>query len=352
MSQKIDQKIEVSRRTFLTGLGVGAATAAAATVLPWRPARAQTANVIGGQAHTYESAASWGQVPASVQLGYTHGVQVDRAGRVYVHNQSKDAVAIFDSEGKWIKSWGPEFAAGAHGIQLVREGRDEFLYLADFARHIVVKTTLDGEVIWTLRYPEAGGLYKSENDYKPTNVAVLPSGDFYVADGYGLGYIHHYNAKAEHVRSWGGNGTEVGKFRVPHGIWYDERPLKTGGAARILVADRENGRVQAFGLDGQALGVVTTDLRRPCHFDVRGDLALVPELHGRLTILDAKDKPVAYLGDNPDVWKVGGWPNLSPATWAPNKLISPHGACWDAQGNIYVSEWIRTGRVTKWRAVA
>lgn len=344
----MSQKIEVSRRTFLTGLGFGAA----ATVLPWRPARAQVANVIGAQAHTYEAVAEWGQLPAGVQFGNTHGVQVDSNGRVYVHNQSKDAVAIFDSEGKWIKSWGPQFAACAHGIQLVREGRDEFLYLADYVRHIVVKTTLDGEEIWTLRYPEASGLYKSENQYKPTNVAVLPNGEFYVADGYGLGYIHHYNAKAEHVRSWGGNGTEPGKFRIPHGIWYDQRAVKNGGAPRLIVADRENGRVQAFGLDGQLSGVVATGLRRPCHFDVRGDLSLVPELQGRLTILDGGDKAVAYLGDNPEIWKVKGWPNFPRETWVPNKLISPHGACWDNQGNIYVSEYIKTGRVTKWRAVA
>ena len=54
---------------------------------------------------------------------------------------------VFDAEGKFIKSWGREFKGGAHGLHLSREGQAEFFYLCDTARHLVVKTTLEGEVI-------------------------------------------------------------------------------------------------------------------------------------------------------------------------------------------------------------
>ena len=33
--------------------------------------------------------------------------------------------------------------------------------------------------------------------------------------------------------------------------------------------------------------------------------------------------------------------------WQQGKFVHPHDACFDLQGNIYVAEWVATGRVTK-----
>ncbi|HEY0076096.1 MAG TPA: hypothetical protein VGB77_18490 [Abditibacteriaceae bacterium] len=338
------EKSNVSRRAFLAG----ASALIGATTLPWRPCRAQQTNRTGEGAWIFEVVPDWGITPAGVQFGNTHAVQVLKDGRVVVHNQSKDAVAFFDPNGKYIKSWGPEFAAGAHGLQVVTENGQEFFYMADYVRHLCVKATPDGEIVWTLKFPKESGLYKDEGQYRPTNIAIAPDGQFWVADGYGQHYVHHYNAKAEYQKSWGGKGKEDGKFNVPHGIWYDNR----GAQPRLLVADRENGRVQAFNLDGSFIGITTSNLRRPCHFDPRGEFLLIPELQGRATIINGKDEPVARLGDNPGVWTVKGWPNFPREQWVPGKFFSPHGACWDADGNVYISEYVKVGRVTKLRKVA
>jgi DNA-binding beta-propeller fold protein YncE len=300
---------------------------------------------LGTGVHTYELVPGWAKLPEGKQFGYTHGAAVDTRGRVFIHNMSSDAVVIFDPEGNFINSWGSRFKEGAHGMQLSRETDGEFLYLSVSSQHLVVKTTLDGEIVWTLEYPKESGLYESADQFVPTNLAIAPNGDFYVADGYGRGYIHQYNARAEYIRSWGGRGTEPGKMNCPHGIIVDVRK----GEPRVLVADRGNVRLQYFTMEGEFLEIVTGDLRHPCHFDIRGDDLLIPDLHGRVTICGRENQLLTHLGDNPGVQTQSGYPNLPHEKRIPGRFISPHAAIWDSDGNIYVVEWISDGRVTKLR---
>ena len=339
-SQNSPSSPKFSRRQLLQG----GLRAAIATQLPGllSVADAQGAQIMGAQSQRYRVVTGWGALPTGKEFGYTHGVQEDAQGRIFIHNQSADAVMIFDADGRFIKSWGEEFKDGAHGMQMRREGDTEFLYLADYVRHIVVKTTLDGEIVWTLGVPKDGGLYANEGEYRPTNVAFAPNGDFYVADGYGKGFIHHYNPKAELIRSWGGNGAGVGQFNCPHGLWVDTRRT----TPVLMVADRENHRWQNFTLDGEYLGAMSENLRRPCHFAARWPYLLVPDLAGRVSIFDWQNNLVTHLGDNPDVSQRAN-PNVPVAQRVPGRFCSPHAACWDRDGNIYVVEWLKPGRVTK-----
>lgn len=326
---------------------LAAPTTAAPTLTRRALAGAERVPVLGAGTHKYLVAQGWGRLPASKSLGYTHGVQEDSQGRIFVHNQSSDAVMIFDGAGRFIKSWGREFEAGAHGMQLRREGGAEFLYLADYARHIVVKSTLDGAEVWRLGWPKQSGLYANEDEYKPTNVAFAPNGDFYVADGYGKGFVHHYNIKAELIRSWGGAGDAPGKMNCPHGLWVDTRAAQP----TLVVADRENHRLQTFSLDGQHLSSTSGELRRPCHFDQRGSHLLIPDLAGRVSIFDWDNTLLTHLGDNPDPSQRAN-PAVPVEQRVAGRFCSPHAATWDHEGNIYVVEWLRPGRVTKLMRVA
>jgi hypothetical protein len=92
--------------------------------------------------------------------------------------------------------------------------------------------------------------------------------------------------------------------------------------------------------------------RLPCHFDVRNDVVVIPDLHGRVTLVDRDNAIIEHLGDsNAPVWN-NPMRNQPRDTFIAGQFICPHGACFDHEGNIFVVEWVEVGRVTKLRKVA
>jgi hypothetical protein len=345
-----------SRRTFLKSTGAAAVAAAVGpTILGAQDKAGRKNPVIGTGEHAYEVIHQWGQLPDHIRWGDTHGVCVDEEGLVYIKHRSgarepMDAIAVFDAEGKFVRSFGKEYHGGGHGIDLRKEGGEQFLYLSDIHNRQVVKTTLKGQQVWKLGYPQEPGVYTKPEQYRPTNVAFAPDGGFYIADGYGSHYIHQYDKDAKWVRTWGGAGTEPGKMRTPHGIWLDDRP---GREPSLVVADRANARLQYFSLDGKHLGFVG-EMSFPAHFDIRGDELLVPDLHARLSILDKHNQVLVHLGYDAAWTERVKTENLraKPQQWEPGRFIHPHDACYDRNGNIFVVEWVPTGRVSWLRKLA
>jgi hypothetical protein len=324
--------------------------------------------VLGSGAFKYEAYHDWGELPPSIKWGNTHGVVEDSRGNIYVHHtvhatsDSADTVVVFDGKGKFVRSWGKEFRGVAHGLQLRKEGRDEFLYLTVNAANpkatpqpdmqaVVVKTTLRGEIVWKIQGPPPVDAYKPAANgtparYNPTNVAIAPNGDIYVADGYGSFFVNQYNSKAEYIRTFGGRGAEAGQLAEPHGIWVDTR----AASPVVVVADRRNNRLQRFTLDGKHVDFVP-GFRLPCHFDERQGHVVIPDLHGRVTLMDRQNTIVEHLGDsNSPEWN-NPLRREPRDKFIPGQFICPHGACFDHDGNIFVVEWVEVGRVTKLKRV-
>lgn len=345
-----------SRRTFLQA--TGAATLAAPLAPTFLHAEDKTGSrrpLLGEGEYRYEAHHGWGELPSHVQWGDTHGVAIDAEGLVYVKHRSAakepmDAIVVFAPDGRFVRSFGKEYHRFGHGIDIRRDGSEEFLYLSCIQQRIVVKTTLKGEVVWKLTYPEEANVYKDVTGYAPTNVAFAPDGGFYVGDGYGSHFIHQYDKNAKWVRTWGGKGTEPGQMQTPHGLWLDDR---AGRAPSLVVADRANGRLQYFTLDGRHLSFVT-DVSFPAHFDIQGDVLLVPDLHARITLLGKDNRVLTHLGYDADWTKqvLDGFKlRTRPQDWQAGRFLHPHDACFDRAGNIFVVEWVPTGRVTWLRKV-
>ncbi len=300
--------------------------------------------ILGNGLYQYEWQGDWMKLPASIRLGYTHGVVTDSSDNVYVHNTSDHALCVFDREGKFITSWGKEFEGGAHGMFLSREGNEEFLYFADTRRRLIVKTTLDGRELFTLGHPPRTDIYDKPEKFTPTDVCVAPNGDFYVMDGYGQPYVHRYDRNAEYLGTFGGPGNAPGQLKCPHGGWV---VLRNGAeAAELYIADRGNNRIQVFTLDGRHKRFITDEMRQPCcFFEHKGDL-YIPDLLSRITILDQNDKLVAHLGQADEMNKTPNWPNIQYKI-QPGKFSAPHAVCVDSHDDIYVAEWISSGRLTR-----
>ncbi|HEY3413066.1 MAG TPA: hypothetical protein VGM51_08410 [Armatimonadota bacterium] len=299
--------------------------------------------VIGEGSHRYEWDGAWAKLPDGVALGFTHGVVTDRQDNVYVFNQSKDAMCVFDREGRFMRSWGEQFAKGAHGLFLTPEGDDEFLILCDYELSAVFKTTLNGEVVWTITAPPLPEVYQTPDMFFPTDACVAPNGDVYVFDGYGQGWVHQYTHDARYIRSWDGSAGAAGKMQCPHGGWVDTR----GPEPLLMVADRGNNRIQVFGLDGGYHSVITDELRFPCCFYQDGGEMIVPDLHARVSIFDERNRLITHLGDTPGAWDHPNWPDIPHAERHDGHFLTPHAACVDSRGDMYVVEFIPDGRLTK-----
>jgi hypothetical protein len=304
--------------------------------------------VLGAGRHRYEWVPGWAKLPPGMQLGNTHGgIVVDGAGRVYANTDSDHAVLVFEPSGTLVASWGSAWKGGAHGMALAREGRDEVLVLGHIGRHEVVKLSLGGEVLQTYPCPMQAGIYKDPTEYKPTGVAVAANGDVYAADGYGRWWVHRFARNGDYLGSFGGPGEGPGRLREPHGLWIDTRR----GAPRVVVADRDNHRLQWFTMDGKFLRELKGVALRPSGIHQQGTDLAIADIAAKVTILDADDRVVVHLGENtaPEQRGKHGVPSH---LWRDGTFTAPHAVRWDRQGNLYVMDWNAEGRISKLRRLA
>jgi hypothetical protein len=303
------------------------------------------------------------------EVGWAHhGVAVASNGDVVTFHPGSGDVIVVGGDGVVRASW-PTGLLDGHGMTLVNEDGVDHLWLADPAVKMrphpdgsvgtelgapaVVKFTLSGERVVELPRPPSD-VYES-TEYRPTWVAVDErrlggSGDIWVADGYGAGLVHRFDAAGRHIAAIDGS-EGAGRFNCPHALLIDRRRAEP----ELYVADRGNARIQVYGLDGSFRRVVGEGvLNSPSALAVHGDRLVVGELHARLAVLDGADHLVGYVGDNPEVLSRPGWPNRvdeQGATVRPplesGRFNSPHGLAVDAQGNLIVAEWLIGGRMAR-----
>ena len=360
-----------SRRRFLANT----TTLTAATVLFPRVLTAQKSDaqlVVGAGEHRYEVQHHWAQLPDKYTWQTTHNVAVDREGLVYVIHEGREeqqdhpSIFVFDPQGKFVRAFGNQFQGGGHGLEVITEGREQFLYVTAYQQvKSFAKLTLKGERVWEKHAPMESQLYAKDEDTKPakrwgrdafmpTNYAFLPDGGFFIADGYGSWRVHRYDKQGKWLSMFGEPGTGPGQFNTPHGICLDNRP---GREPSIIVADRANKRLQWFTLEGKHLKTLDGFIL-PANLDIHKDVLLVPDLSARVTLLDKNDQVIVHLGEDPawreqvikDSNKLRS--NARGEGWVAGKFLHPHDACFDKDGNIIVAEWVNTGRITMLRKLS
>lgn len=316
--------------------------------------------------HEYTWDGEWAKTPESAGWAH-HGVAVLRSGDVVTFHAGEPDLLVLAPDGS-LRRRVTTPVMEAHGMTLVEEDGVELLWVADpgvkmlpdanaeigYGAKIgseggqVVKLTLDGELVTRLARPPAG------SPYNPTWIAVDErrhggSGDVWVADGYGQSLVHRFTESGEHVATFDGGDN---RFNCPHAILIDRRT----GSPLLYVADRGNARVQVLDMEGNTQRIFGQDfMLSPSAMATFGDYLIIGELNARLTVCDADDNLVAYLGSNTEVCSVEGWPNskdsdgrlIRSTLLQPGKFNSPHGMAVDADGSVYVAEWLIGGRFTK-----
>lgn len=344
------------RRTFLKASAATTLAAASGPIILGAEDKGGSKNpVLGVEGHKYEvTTHNWGELPNDYSWQTTHNVALDSAGNVYITHQGvgkkMDVVLVFDPAGKFVRSFGADFHGGGHGIEIRKEGSDEFIYLSNTWTPTlkVMKTTLKGEKVWSMGRPECDEYKDAKRNYNPTNICFTADGGFIVGDGYGSNFMLKYDKDAKLVKVFGGSGKGLGQLQTPHGNWIDARDPKN---PVVLVCDRANARLQTFDLDGKPLSATESGkvVLFPAHAKTRGDVLLVPDLHARVSLFGKGNAVIAHLGDDAD-WRKkvldGMKIRTQPKEWPAGKFIHPHDAAFDKDGNIFVVEWVSTGRVS------
>jgi hypothetical protein len=331
---------------------------------------ADSAAVVRIADRAYQWIEPWAQLPDGEARGrwWPHTALVcAQSDQLLTFDHAQRSLISLDVQGH-VVSAAPVEIDEAHGIALVVENGVPAVWLADasvgkraeagYARREdvaprVIKVGLDGGLNMSLERPPHPAY--SAGDYRPTSVAVFEerfggNGDIWVGDGYGESYVHHYDRRGNYLESLSGE-EGGGRFKEPHHVFIDRR----GGEPELYVGDRANGRIQVYGLDGRFRRVVQGFLSRPTWFAAEGEFLWVVEYHPpRLTLLDSEDRLVGFLAEGPPILDRPGWPNeLDPSgerrrpSLVSGKLNSPHSMAIDAEGNLYVTEYLIGGRLIK-----
>ena len=211
------------------------------------------------QPNPYQTIETWGQLPAGRTWGATSAVDVAPNGNLWVAERcgantcagsNLPPILEFDPSGKLLRSFGAGLLIFPHGFHVDRDGN---VWVTDAQGrdgkgHQVFKFSPDGKLLLTLGKAGVAGAGNDELN-QPSDVAVAPNGDIFVADGHDTGSnmrIVKYTKDGKFITTWGKPGTAPGEFNVPHGIAFDSK-------GRLFVADRANNRLQIFDQDGKFL---------------------------------------------------------------------------------------------------
>ena len=298
-------------------------------------------------------------------------------GRIYLNYVNwNNGIQTNGTDQHCLVRWGPDGTNGTfvdrpglcygtpHGLTLAKEGGQLFLYHANcgtkpprYGSGMLTKTTIDGEILWQHKGPVAPPM--SAANYRPTWWAVPPTGDYvYLGDGYGSSNVYVFSREGVFMnRAFGGKGSAHGKFENCHGLHWDPR------AGQLVIADRENHRIEYFAVDDAGLKFEyastvtptygTAGTQRPCNVRVLegsgnktlDGLAVVADLgaddqtkpgvaRGQVAILDQQNRLLSAIAVSELLGDQGS--------------IHPHDAIMLANGDIVVATW-HPGHVSYWK---
>ncbi len=293
---------------------------------------------------TFDTVPGWGLRPdGNSALGPTHGaVVIDKAGNVYT--SARKGVVVFSPDGKVIHNYLGDKYSNLHDMEIREEEGVEYIYGARNVDAEGIKFDIrSGEIVLKLAFPQESELKLKK--FSPTAITVGLNGDIFLSDGYASNHIFIFDKTGKYLSHFGVKGNSLKQFNTAHGMTLDTRY----DPPRLLICDRNHkpkGRLLHYDLEGNFIEEVVTGLGMPTSVSVQGDFVSVPDLHGRVVILDKSNTIISVLGhnSNPATRVNFGVPQEK---WIEGVFSGTHGSYWDKDGNLYVQDWNVDGRIIK-----
>jgi len=328
--------------------------------------------VVGQGNFRYRVNSRWGVLDAqTTPVENCHGLAIDSQGRiVMVTDHPRNNVIVYNKDGKLLDAWGTQFP-GAHALRIVNENGEDFIYLVDSGwilnrnwdgkstddwaspynkviaqSGFIAKLTLDGRLIYTIGHPQTIGVYRPDQPFRPTDIAVAPNGDLYITDGYGSDYLLQYDSNGRYIRHWGGsdNANPAMDLKNTHGIEVD---LRNPQDPHLMVSSRAERVLKLFELNGDYRGVIDAAGAYIGGPVFSGDHFFAPvcwshidgknaDDSGFISVFDRTNRVVANLGGTQPEYIND---QLQPMTSTWDVFNHCHALCVDEDENLYVGQW-------------
>jgi DNA-binding beta-propeller fold protein YncE len=247
-------------------------------------------------------------------------------------------IVVVDANGNHIEDWTQwdKMLRRPHSVYISPYDPEKRVWIVDDYRHAIFIFTNDGKkLLQTIGEPNVHAS-DDKHFYRPTFIAWLPDGTFFVGDGYANTRVVKFDKNGKYLMAWGEKGNppnekRPGYFNTVHGVAVDT-PTK-----RVFVNDRQNHRVQVFDENGKYL-------KEWSFGPAPSDIHLI--YIGADRMLWAFDrgtsKMLKYDLDGHFLYSWGTWGDFPGGFWG------VHGIAVDQEGNFYAAA-VDTGGVQKFR---
>lgn len=297
--------------------------------------------ILGHGDFRYKVDMNWGALDANkFPVKDCHEMVYTKEGHILMlTNDIRNNILKYNKDGKLISTWGNEFPGG-HGLTIRDEGGEEFLYITDTERNLMVKTTIAGKEVMKINAPKELEAFIDPTNFKPTETAISENGDIYIADGYGSQLILVFDQDGRLKNYFGGHGEDEDQFLNAHGIAIDNR----FGKEKILVTARQKNQLKYFTTEGNYESTVDLKGAYICRPVIKGNhvyLATIwsgdgAENTGFVSILNKENKLISAPGGSRPIYKED---LLSPMHQSLEVFKHPHDVCVDEDENMYVCQW-------------